>query len=475
MRGMTFSMSDSLILPGSWSDWIRAYAKQESIHLRGSNNIVVQADRLATTCGISLEVAMAQLVWLGSVAMLNHIRPAWPSGIWQPSGVMITAIEEDSVSLDLITNAMIRAAHRLNLDPIQDTAKEGPAGLIARIERRSARWAEPIDDKSAAVEFELPTITEDDIDIDLQDKPKKTLIERLSELDTSAIPAARINNAGNIRALIYPSGRAFLSYLYDTPFFNALDELTQHGNLHVRGKQDQHRIRNLNLALYTSFYQGALANLMSDSRVQQNLLMLLRQFIVLWDTSSAFTERQSGHIGSAIGEMESSITEGLAALQGLSAPHMSIPALPRAKTKSLIHDGVGVRFVNVNRYERMSRLAIGVAFWRLCGGDSHIELTNGDYAIADAIMHSHDMGARLVEISAAKGKIGSDMMRIFCSLLDGESFSGESIAFAHTTRSGEDALNALSALSVIDADQRLMDEYRFVKGDVIQNHRERWA
>lgn len=423
-----------------------------------------------------MEAATAKLLWLGSVSMLNHVSINWPSGIWQPSGVIVAAIEEDSVGIDLVTNAFIDAAHRLRLDPIQDTAKEGPAGLIARLERKPAKWSEHFDGMDGDMRAGVEGVADPDAspEVTAAEVQGLTGLERITQTDFSAVGAARISNVGNVRGLIYPSGRAVLSYLYDTPFFNAIDELTQHGNLHVRGKTDQHRLRNLNLAFYASFYQGALSNLINDYRVQNNLNQLLRQMVILWDTSGLNEEKGRGRIGEAITHIEAAAAEGIGYLEGVNAPGIDVPSLTRARSSAYIDAGVGVRYVSVNRYERLIRLAIGVAFWRIASGDMNIGILDSDCAVADAILHSHDMGARLLEISASKGRIGSEVMRIFCRLLDGESLAGESIAFAATTKSGEDALSLLNSLSLITPEGKLDDQFRFVDGKVIASHLTRW-
>lgn len=462
-------MRDADQLPGSWSDWITRLGQLEHKRIAGSATILREAKSFAHTCGISVEAATAQLLWLGSTAMLNHVAVQWPSGIWQPAGLVITAVEEDAVGIESITNALIDTAHRLGLDPIQDTVKEGPAGLIARLERKSDNWLDTIQPKEstneedAAEESGTPRSLE-----------TLTLLSQLATADSDSIAAISEHDIGNVRGLIYPSGRAFLSYLYDTPFFNTLDELIQHGNLNVRGKQDHHRLRHLNLSLFTAFYQGALANLLGDFRVQNGMSLLLRQMIVMWPTDGLPREAAQGRVSAALGALESVARDGLGYLAGLSGARLDAPAIAPRAYAPYIDPGVGMRFVSVNRYNRLIRIALAVAFWRIAAGDMRIEITDGDCAVADAILHAHDMSGRLLELAATRGKFGGEAMRLFMRLIDGESIAMESIAFASNSKAGEDTLNQLSALSVIGTDGKLADEFRYVDSGVMRAHAERW-
>lgn len=417
--------------------------------------------------------------------MLQHIRVNWPSGVWEPAGLVVTAVEEDGVNLDIITNALIDISRRLGLDPVQDTVKEGPAGLIARLERRSDmeivnRARMSAEERKAAEtkkrlngSHTLATAVEELLE-SAAPKPAVDPLAILAELDSDEYAATSEFDVGHVRALIYPSGRAFLSYLYDTPFFNALDELIQHGNLHIRGKQDQHRIRHLNLTLFTAFYQGALANLLGDFRVQNSMSLMLRQMIVLWPTDGFPRNRAGGRVYDEMERVYGVAQEGLQYLSRLGSPIIDLPRLSDRRIAAFLDLGVGIRYVHINRYQRLMRLALAVAFWRIADGDMRIEITRGDCAVADAILHSHDMGARLLEIAASRGRFGTEAMRIFIRLLDGESLSGESIAFASDVKSGEEALNRLHSMSIINGDGKLADQYRFVDGDVIRAHREKW-
>lgn len=408
------------------------------------------ADQLAKSAAISTEAATGLLLWLGSVCMIHHTQILWPSGIWQPAGLTLSVVEEDGVPIDSITNAFISMSRRLGIDPICDTVKEGPAGLIARLE--SAGFAPAKIDGMGKIET-------------LQD---------LANLDTTDISVEAKLNLGNARALIYPSGRALLSYLYDTPFFNALDELIQHGNLSLRGKLSSHRINKVHMSTIVNFYQGALVTLTNDTRVQNNMSALLRQMLILWPTSGHRRYTRSGRIDIALSKVESMAATGLKSLQDLSYGILEMPELPESVNESMIDIGVGIRYTVLNRPYRVSKLALAVAFWRIADG-GEFEITRGDLAMADAILHMHEMGGRLFELVMSKGRIGHEFMRIFVDLLNGEIVNpGGEIAQASELNIGATAVSRLSELSVITSEGKLANDYRFVTGQVIESHKKRW-
>src|SRR6478736_1909620 len=123
-------------MPGSWADWAKHLTQLPAIG--GSGTIFRLAEDLAESAAISTEAAVSLLLWLGSVAMIHHTQIQWPSGIWQPAGLTLAVVEEDNVPIDSIVNAFIRIAGDIGVDPINDTVKEGPAGLIARLESSGA-------------------------------------------------------------------------------------------------------------------------------------------------------------------------------------------------------------------------------------------------------------------------------------------------------------------------------------------------
>lgn len=439
-------------MPGSWTDWSLSLANSET--LRESGYIIRLADKLARAAAISNESALALLLWLGSVAMIQHTKVQWPSGIWEPAGLTLAVVEEDGVPIDSITNAFIQLAGSLGLDPIHDTVKEGPAGLIARLETAST----------------LPEQTKKSISVDS--------LESLASIDTNELDEQLRLNKGNGRALIYPSGRALMSYLYDTPFFNAFDELIQHGNLSLRGKLSSHQLREVNLSTFVPFYQGALVTLTHDSRVQNNMSSLLRQMLVLWPTSGTQRNKNRSRIDMALHEIEKVTREGLDTLTSLSDGTIQVPYIPEAATKSFIDAGAGVRYTVLNRHQRIIKLSLAVAFWRICAG-GQFALTKGDMTIADSILHLHEMGGRLFELVMAKGRLGHEFMRIFIRLLDGEEIHddsrlGEELSHASELVIGATALERLNHMSVIRPDGKLSDEYRFVTGQTIRDHKLRW-
>jgi len=441
-----FSRSDEI--GGSWADWAQHLTTIDSTE--NSSVILRLSDDLARAAGISTESAVGLLLWLGSVCMIQHTQIQWSTGIWHPGGLVLAAVEGDDVPIDSITNAFIDMARGIGLDPIADTVKEGPAGLIARLEAAGR----PLAQQRGGIHIED--------------------LASLSGLDTSAIESRYDSNRGNGRALIYPSGRAILSYLYDTPFFNALDELIQHGNLSIRGKHDRHQLSRVHLSMFTAFYQGSLVTLTTDSRVQNNMLALMRQLLVLWPTSGTRRYRRSGNVAQAIYRLDKITTDGVIALRGLSDGNLTIPSMPHSVRDGYINEGAGVRYTMLNREQRISKLAIAVAFWRIALG-GRFEVTRQDCAIADMILHSHEMGGRLLELSMSKGKLGHEFMRIFLRLLDGEVMQPEEgIAHATELNAGTVAVRRLGDMSIIDQHGKLSDEYRYVSGLTIAAHKERW-
>jgi hypothetical protein len=406
---------------------------------------------LAESAAISTEAATALLLWLGSVSMIHHTSVHWPTGIWAPAGLTLSIVEEDNVPIDSIVNAFIKLASDIGIDTINDTVKEGPAGLIARLE--SAGESK----RRGKVELNLGTLGE------------------LASLDTTDIESKGSTNRGNARALIYPSGRALLSYLYDIPFFNTLDELIQHGNLSLRGKASSHKISEVHMSTLVSFYQGAVVTMTSDQRVQTNMTALLRQMLVMWPTSGARRHKRPGRIDQALHEVELVARTGNEALADLSDGILKVPELPDWASKSMLEsDGIGVRYTVLNREQRIAKLAISVAFWRISSGGA-FEITNGDLAVADSILHMHEMGGRLFELVMSKGKLGHEFMRLFVRLLDGEIIVGEEIAQASEVTIGTTAHSRLQDLSVITGEGKLADEYRLVSPKIMMSHRKRWG
>lgn len=411
------------------------------------------AERLAASAAISTESAAAMLLWLGSVCMLRHTTVKWPTGIWYPSGLSIATVEDDGVPIDSITNEFIRIARRLGVDPISDTVKEGPAGLIARLESAGRS----VQGSDHAPRIRVDSLTD------------------IAGLDTRNIPNAENENLGNVRALIYPSGRAILSYLYDTPFFNALDELIQHGNLHIRGKHDTHQLNRVNMSLFTGFYQGALVNLTTDNRVQNNMLSLLRQVLVFWPTSGVRRFTRPTDIAAMLGVIEKVAQDGIESLEEISTGSISIPELPVECSKSYIDNGVGTRYTVLNRDHRIARLALSIAFWRIADGGA-FEVTREDLAAADACLHLHEMGGRLLELTLSKGRQGHEFMRMFLGLLDSDANQiGAELGYASEMKSGTEASNRLSEMSVTDSDGKLAIQYRMVQGTTVSAHKKRWG
>jgi len=341
-------------------------------------------------------------------------------------------------------------AKNIGVDPIHDTVKEGPAGLIARLE--SARH--------------IPQRSTDQLKVEG--------LHALASIDTNNVELRETSNRGNVRALIYPSGRAFLSYLYDTPFFNAIDELTQYGSLNIRGKHDIHHLNNVHLSMFVGFYQGALVTLTNDTRVQNNMLSLMRQMLVFWPTSGTRRFTRVGQIDVALHRVQQVAMHGVEALQELSTGALMIPDYLDRATESYVHPGVGVRYTILNRQQRIARIAVAVAFWRIASGGG-FEIEKSDLAVADAILHLHEMGGRLMELSMSKGKLGHEFMRIFVALLQGEDVQpGEELSHASELNIGATALGRLGEMSVLTDEHKLFDEYRYVTGNTIRAHKKRW-
>lgn len=441
--------SDSaVIMPGSWADWARQIAEAPGIGKSGQ--VILQANAFAKEAGLSLESAVAQLLWLGSLAMHNFTYVSWPSGIWHPSSLVISSVERDGVAIDSVTNGFIRMVRELGLDPIQDTVKEGPSGLIARLEQSRNRLRDSKKEK---------------IGVDL---------ESLAKADTSSISPLELENVGNVRGLIYPSGRSLMSYLYDVPFFNTLDELIQHGSLHVRGKVDSHVLTNLNLAVFLPFYQGALANMLGSESVQRNFNLLLRQMLVFWPVEERDI-RRPGNIGLALNAVRDRAASGLEALIEIAPPTLSAVEHSAAELP-LFEVGVGIRYAGLNRHERLTRIAVGILFWRVASGDFDFQLQRSDYAVADMILHAHETGSRLVEICTSKGKVGIELMKFLVST--GADFDQTDTAVGLSQSSDEKTKTAVLELAVglqiLDVRGSLHESYRLINGDVIGKHLRRW-
>lgn len=387
--------------------------------------------------------------------MIQHAQIQWPTGIWAPGGLTLSIVEEDDVHIESVVNSFIQLARDIGIDPVSETVKEGPAGLIARLETAGERRVE-----------RRPNAGSHEVNVDS--------LSALAALDTSDLQVRQHSNRGNARALIYPSGRTLLSYLYDTAFFNTIDDLIQHGNLNVRGKASNHRINEVHMTTLTTFFQGALVTLTADQRVQNNMTVLLRQMLVLWPTAGSRRHKKAGRIDIALHQIQSTAQAGFDTLTDLSDGVLRIPDLPDVCREPLLEaDGVGIRYTILNRQTRIARLAIAVAFWRIADGGK-FEITNGDLAVADSILHMHEMGGRLFELAMAKGRMGHEFMRLFIRLLDGEALEGEELAMASEMTLGTNASGRLRDMSVIDGSGKLADEYRFVKGSAIAAHKKRW-
>ena len=443
-------MASTMILPGSWAEWAGQVADADGLYESGA--IIRAATKYSDDAGMSCESALGMLAWLGSVATLNYTSVQWESGIWHPSAVTIAVVEADEVAIDSITSGFIKMVKGLGLDPIQDTVKEGPSGLISRLE--SAR-AKPLMD----VNQQLPS-------------GKVVSIHDVATMDTSEIEPSKPENIGNVRGLIYPSGRAFMSYLYDTPFFNSLDELIQHGSLHVKGKSESHALRNMNVAAFLPFYQGALANLMQQRVVQSNLNLLLRQMLFFWPATRV--EKGRVHVGRALERIQEAATIGIKSLEALMPSHLEDKGL--GMSEPMFDTGVGVRYVSLNRLERLTRLAVPVMFWRIAEGSNNFELTKADYAIAEVILHAHEMGSRIVEIASSKGRVGHEALKVFVYLSQSSGVSDLSAGISQLTDSTSAAavLEVLYNNNILEDTGALAESYRLVKGDVIGEHRKRW-
>lgn len=446
-------MSDALpIFPGTWAEWVEQLANRKELQESGA--ILRQALKFSSVSGLSVESAAAMLSWLGSLVMHTYSRVEWDHGLWHPSGLTISVVETDDVPVDSITSGFIKMVKSLGLDPIQDTVKEGPSGLIARLESS----------RSAVI----------------RNRADRQMVGRdllsIATMDTSNMGPAKPEDIGNVRGLIYPSGRSFLSYLYDTPFFNAIDELIQHGSLHIRGKIDRHSLTNMNITAFVPFYQGALANLISEGRTQNNLNVLLRQLVLFWVPPDNKGKRRNHHAGEALKQLKLAAIAGIDNLEALQPDVIRVDRQLHA-SEPMFDVGVGVRSVNINRTERLARLAIAAAFWRISEGNLQFELLPSDYAVADALLHCHDMGSRIVEIATAKGRTGQDALRMLVSLTASEhsiSALAESVAQAADEKRAAEALELLCRFSITTKEGTLQEDIRFVDGDVIRAHRERW-
>lgn len=447
-------MANNIILPSIWSEWVKQVAEVDD--LKESAAIIRAADAFASKSGMSCESAIGMLAWLGSVAALNFTSVSWESGVWHPSAVTIAVVERDDVPIDSITSGFIKMVKQLGLDPIQDTVKEGPSGLISRLESSRSK---PLIDTS-----------------DLISNRRDITAFDIASMDTSDIEPSKPENIGNVRGLIYPSGRAFMSYLYDTPFFNSLDEMIQHGSLNVRGKLETHTLKNINIAAFLPFYQGALSNLLQNQTVQSNMNLLLRQLLVLWPTPNQNSDKRQ--TGKALDEVSALATNGLKALEAMMPSYLDSHSYSQAEN-AMFDVGVGVRYVSINRMERLTRLAVPVMFWRIAAGSTNFSLTKADYAIADTIMHAHEMGSRLVEIATSKGKVGNEALKMFVSLHqtdDGDRRAAMAMGISQMTDTtvAVSALELLSSHTIVDQDYRLAESYSLVDGDVIRAHRTRW-
>lgn len=401
-----------------------------------------------------MESAIGMLLWLGSSAMHTYAEVVWPSGIWHPSTVTVSVVEHDMVPIDSITNGMIGIARNLGLDPIQDTVKEGPSGLIARLEQSRPRCRAK---RESLADFD-------------------TSLEAIANLDTTDFEPARLTNVGNVRALIYPSGRSFMSYLYDSSFFNTIDDLVQHGCLSVRGKVDQHRLSEVNIAMFLPFYQGALANMVSSTAVQGNFAILLRQMLVLWPMGDPMLMRR-GDVGAALRRVEAKAAYGIESIEAMSPPPLTAREYDHA-IEPMFDLGVGIRYSSINRPERLTRIAVAVAFWRIADGGNEFDLLDSDYAVADAIMHGHEMGSRLVELCCTKGKSGYEALRFVTSLHTESSAAKlslvEGAAQTSDAKQAQVVLEFLYNYSILVSGGGLHDSYTTVAGDVIKAHRLRW-
>jgi len=148
--------------------------------------------------------------------------------------------------------------------------------------------------------------------------------------------------------------------------------------------------------------------------------------------------------------------------------------MPRTVSKSMMDEGVGVRYTVLNREQRIAKIAIAVAFWRIAAGGRFV-ITHEDCAVADMILHLHEMGGRLMELSLSKGRLGHEFMRVFLRLLDGDVVeAGEDIQHASELNIGATAVSRLHEYSIITQENKLADDYRFIKGITIAAHKQRW-
>jgi hypothetical protein len=441
------------ILPGSWAEWATQIA--DLPRFRESGAIIRQAVKFSAAAGISPESSAGLLAWLGSFIIHTQTKVEWENGLWHPSALTVVAIEKDFVQIDSITSGFIQVARGLGLDPIQENVKEGPSGLIARLESAKTLRTRKTETK--------------------QEGPMS--LDQLVTTQVADTETIRVSNAGNVRGLIYPSGRAFFSSLSDTQFFNAVDELIQHGQLHLRGKLDRHAISNLNLTGFWPMYQGALANLLFDVRVQNNFNILLRQLNVFWSPATNTKPDGTDGAAAALRAIHNVAKSGVDSLILLEPAALQVQRKKKVAT-ALIDLGVGIRSVNINRAERVVRFAIAVMFWRIAEGSNLFCLTEEDYAVADVLVHCHDMGARILEIGASKGRIGSEAMKLLMALssleYDVEAI-GQALAQAHDQKLAADALDLLMTTSVIDKQGIIDMDSRLVTNATIGEHRARWG
>lgn len=442
----------STLLPGSWSEWAIQIASLP--RFRESGAIIRQAVKFSTAAGISPESSAGLLAWLGSFVIHTQTKVEWENGLWHPSALTVVAIEKDFVQIDSITSGFIQVVRGLGLDPIQENVKEGPSGLIARLE--TAKTLRTRKNQST------------------QEGPMS--LDQLVNTQVAEVETVRVSNAGNVRGLIYPSGRAFFSSLSDTQFFNSVDELIQHGQLHLRGKLDRHAITNLNLAGFWPIYQGALANLLFDVRVQNNFNILLRQLNVFWSPATNAKPDGTDGAAAALRAIHNVAKAGVDSLMILEPAALRVSRKKKVAT-SLIDLGVGIRSVNINRSERVVRFAIAVMFWRIAEGSNLFSLTEEDYAIADVLVHCHDMGARILEIGASKGRIGSEAIKLLIALNSLEHDAqavAEALAQAQDQKLAQDALNLLLTTSVVDEKGIIDIDSRMVTNQSISEHCARW-
>jgi len=114
----------------------------------------------------------------------------------------------------------------------------------------------------------------------------------------------------------------------------------------------------------------------------------------------------------------------------------------------------------------------------MCGASAtrhRRELLDSDLAAADAIMHCHDMGSRLLELCLTRGKRGQETAKLLLRLLDGEAVTADALGFAEEAIRGANTIDYLHNISLINAEGKLESEYRLVGGDTIRAHQRRWG